>query len=1085
PPSCRLNCGYSLGSCSCSSSCQYYGNCCHDYYDYCEATTPTPDTPTVQAPCGGDLTKSRGEFFSPQYPNNYPNNARCTWRLLASERQVVRLTFKFVELETCCDSISVYDGPSDSYSLLGRLPEDQRRHFYSTGNSLTVVFSSDISATYRGFQAQWRFSESHPSPSTVPPEPSVDPSSPTSAPPSCRWSCGYNLGSCSCSSSCQYYGSCCRDYYDYCYPNTPAPDTTTESHPSPSTVPPEPSVDPSSPTSAPPSCRWSCGYNLGSCSCSSSCQYYGNCCRDYYDYCYPSTPTPDTPTVQAPCGGDLTNSRGEFFSPQFPNNYPNNARCTWRLLASERQVVNLTFTFVELETCCDSISVYDGPSDSYSLLAHLPEDQRRHFYSTGNSLTVVFSSDISATYRGFQAQWRFSDSHAYPSVAAPEPRTDPPTGTSTPPSCRWNCGSHLGSCSCSNSCQYYGTCCRDYYDYCHIYTPSPSDSTTVASCRSNCGYNLGSCSCAPFCQYYGRCCNDYYDFCQVTATTPTVNPTVGGPCGGDLTNSRGEFFSPQFPNNYPNNAYCAWTLLASETQVVNLTFTFVDLEECCDSIRVYDGPSATYPLLAHLPQDQRFHFSSPRNYLTVVFSSDHRGSRRGFRAQWVFSERPSCRGNCGYSFIPCSCTSSCQYYGNCCHDYYTYCQATTEPPTVTRPTCGGYYFDSGSISSPDYPNDYPNYAECVWQVSAPAGQRIFLSFVDLELQHCCDCDYINVYDGSSTASSLLGKLCYNDTTLRDFHSSSSYMTVLFRSDGSGGARGFIGFFSSSLPGNTARVVCSSESMTIVIQRSYLDSLGIGWQNLYVDDHRCRPSANRYEVSFNFPIDMCGTNKTTKNGRVVYSNHVQAAQSKSGEITRQVEEFLLSVNCHKGQDTTVGTVCKTEVTINSTISGTGHFNTSMAFYHSRSFSYPILEFPYKVRLDQYLYVQVQLSKADNTLNLLVDSCVASPNHDFKARSYTLIQNGCVKDNTVHIYTNGRQYYAQFRFRAFKFLRTHSYVFLQCRVVVCADNDYNSRCRQGCRMRKRRSLDSSHHTETVTLGPITLKGAESAIKVEKED
>uniref|UniRef100_A0AAR2JPD4 CUB and zona pellucida-like domains 1, tandem duplicate 1 n=1 Tax=Pygocentrus nattereri TaxID=42514 RepID=A0AAR2JPD4_PYGNA len=654
-----------------------------------------------------------------------------------------------------------------------------------------------------------------------------------------------------------------------------------------------------------------------------------------------------------------------------------------------------------------------------------------------------------------------------------------------PPSCRWNCGSHLSSCSCSSSCQYHGTCCHDYHDYCHIYTPSPSDSTTVASCRSNCGSNLGSCSCAPFCQYYGRCCNDYYDFCQVTATTPTVNPTVGGPCGGDLTNSSGEFFSPQYPNNYPNNAYCTWTLLASETQVVNLTFTFVDLEECCDSIRVYDGPSATYPLLAHLPQDQRFHFSSPRNYLTVVFSSDHRGSRRGFRAQWVFSERPSCRGNCGYSFIPCSCTSSCQYYGNCCHDYYTYCQATTEPPTVTRPTCGGYYFDSGSISSPDYPNDYPNYAECVWQISAPAGQTIFLSFVDLEVQHCCDCDYVNVYDGSSTASSLLGKLCYNATTLQDFHSSSSYMTVLFRSDGSEGARGFLGFFSSSLPENTARVVCSSENMTIVIQRSYLDSLGIGWQNLYVDDHRCRPSANRYEVSFNFPIDMCGTNKTTKNGRVVYSNHVQVAQSKSGEITRQVEEFLLSVNCHKGQDTTVGTVCKTEVTINSTISGTGHFNTSMAFYHSRSFSYPILEFPYKVRLDQYLYVQVQLSKADNTLNLLVDSCVASPNHDFKARSYTLIQNGCAKDNTVHIYTNGRQYYAQFRFRAFKFLRTHSYVFLQCRVVVCADNDFNSRCRQGCRMRNRRSLDSSHHTETVTLGPITLKGADSAIKLEKED
>uniref|UniRef100_A0AAR2KE35 CUB and zona pellucida-like domains 1, tandem duplicate 1 n=1 Tax=Pygocentrus nattereri TaxID=42514 RepID=A0AAR2KE35_PYGNA len=357
---------------------------------------------------------------------------------------------------------------------------------------------------------------------------------------------------------------------------------------------------------------------------------------------------------------------------------------------------------------------------------------------------------------------------------------------------------------------------------------------------------------------------------------------------------RGEFFSPQFPNNYPNNARCTWRLLASETQVVYLTFTFVQLETCCDSIRVYDGPTDSYPLLGRLPQNQTHHFNSSMRYLTVV------------------------------------------------------------------------------------------------------------------------------------------------------------------SDGSVVARGFKAFFSSSLPENTGkltRVACSSDSMTIVIERSYLNSLGISWQNLYVDDHRCRPSANSYEVSFNFPINLCGTNKT---------------------ITRQVGEFLLSVKCHMEQGTTVGTVYKTKEIINHTIAGIGHFNASMAFYPSSSFSYPILEFPYEVSLNQYLYVQVQLSRADNTLDLLLDSCVASPNHDFQAHSYTLIQNGCVKDNTVYIYTNGRQYYAQFRFRAFKFLRTHSYVFLQCRVVVCADNDYNSRCRQGCRMRNRRSLDSAHHTETVTLGPITLKG-----------
>lgn len=31
------------------------------------------------------------------------------------------------------------------------------------------------------------------------------------------------------------------------------------------------------------------------------------------------------------------------------------------------------------------------------------------------------------------------------------------------PSCRYNCGTHLGSCSCRSSCQYNGDCCYDYY----------------------------------------------------------------------------------------------------------------------------------------------------------------------------------------------------------------------------------------------------------------------------------------------------------------------------------------------------------------------------------------------------------------------------------------------------------------------------------------------------------------------------------------------------------------------------------------------------------------------------------------------
>ncbi|TTX39227.1 CUB and zona pellucida-like domain-containing protein 1 [Bagarius yarrelli] len=385
----------------------------------------------------------------------------------------------------------------------------------------------------------------------------------------------------------------------------------------------------------------------------------------------------------------------------------------------------------------------------------------------------------------------------------------------------------------------------------------------------------------------------------------------------------------------------------------------------------------------------------------------------------------SCLHNCGYNFGLCSCSSSCQYYGNCCNDYYgtefivfivigcfilddiscrdrcgrdgalCSCSSSCRYYGGCCPdynSCGGHLYGSGSISSPYYPNYYHDNAYCVWQLSAPAGQTVFLSFQDVDLERCCNCDYVNMYDGPSTASRLIGKLCHNDTNQLDFQSSSSYMTVLFRSDYSGVGRGFKAYFSSSLNKNTAQVDCSSDWMNIAIRKSYLDSLGFSWHDLYLDDHRCRPSADYNYVTFNFPLESCSTRRKTDNGRIIYSNNVRAVQSTSGEITRHDSKFLMLVNCVMERDSSVGTVYEAKEITNATIGGTGHFNTTMAFYPSSSFSYPITESPYRVNLDQQLYIQVQLSRAEPSLHLFIDSCIASPNHDFSIRTYVLISNG---------------------------------------------------------------------------------------------
>ncbi|KAL0195547.1 hypothetical protein M9458_009119, partial [Cirrhinus mrigala] len=257
---------------------------------------------------------------------------------------------------------------------------------------------------------------------------------------------------------------------------------------------------------------------------------------------------------------------------------------------------------------------------------------------------------------------------------------------------------------------------------------------------------------------------------------------------------------------------------------------------------------------------------------------------------------------------------------------------------------------------------------------------------------CCNCDYITVYDGPSTGYLQLGKVCFNDTTHQVFHSSSRYLTVVFRSDYSGVSHGFKALFTSSLTADQGRVDCSSDNMVIVIQRSYLNSLGLSANDLYVDDHVCRPSISSTEVVFSFPLDSCGTIREMMNGYVSYTNNVRASQSQSGEITRQ-SQFLLRVGCRMEPDTMVQIFYKARENINANITGTGRFNASIAFYTSSSFYYKIYDSPYEVNLNQLLYVQVELNRHDYSLDLFLDTCVASPNpNDFKDRTYDLLRNG---------------------------------------------------------------------------------------------
>lgn len=49
--------------------------------------------------CGGDFTAPVGTFTSPNYPNLYPHNRVCEWRITVEEGRRVTLTFNDMKTE--------------------------------------------------------------------------------------------------------------------------------------------------------------------------------------------------------------------------------------------------------------------------------------------------------------------------------------------------------------------------------------------------------------------------------------------------------------------------------------------------------------------------------------------------------------------------------------------------------------------------------------------------------------------------------------------------------------------------------------------------------------------------------------------------------------------------------------------------------------------------------------------------------------------------------------------------------------------------------------------------------------------------
>ncbi|XP_041119113.1 dorsal-ventral patterning tolloid-like protein 1 isoform X2 [Polyodon spathula] len=223
-------------------------------------------------------------------------------------------------------------------------------------------------------------------------------------------------------------------------------------------------------------------------------------------------------------------------------------------------------------------------------------------------------------------------------------------------------------------------------------------------------------------------------------------------CGETLQESSGNFSSPGFPNGYPSYTHCVWRISVTPGEKIVLNFTTMDLykSSLCwyDYIEVRDGYWRKAPLLGRFCGDKALEvLTSSESRMWIEFRSSSNWVGKGFAA-------------------------------------------------VYEAICGGEISkDEGQIQSPNYPDDYRPMKDCVWKITVPENYNLGLSFQAFEIERHDNCayDYLEVRDGSTENSPLIGRFCGYDKP-EDIRSTSNILWMKFISDGTVNKAGFAANF---------------------------------------------------------------------------------------------------------------------------------------------------------------------------------------------------------------------------------------------------------------------------------------------------
>lgn len=348
--------------------------------------------------CSGtiSLTSSSGTFTDGSGTANYGNNSTCKWVIAPAGATQISLNFTAFNIEATWDLVRVYNGPDDTFPLLGTYSGNTLPTSISTTagvGAMCIKFTTDTSNTFSGWSANYTSIITTPTCSgltmlTTPTGTFSDGSGSNNYTNNqqCLW---YIAPPCATSVTLSFTSFNTELNYD----GVAIYDSLTATTP----------IAAFTGTSIPASVTSTTGVMIVAFITDYSTLLQG------FNANYTSTGSSfcsGTTTLNSTDYGTISDGSGT-------NNYCNNSNCSWLIQPPNATSVTLNFTAFNLEQAStdgnsiyDVVEVYDGTSSSARLLGKFTGNNiPQSVSSTGGSLFVKFTSDISGTYQGWSSNY--------------------------------------------------------------------------------------------------------------------------------------------------------------------------------------------------------------------------------------------------------------------------------------------------------------------------------------------------------------------------------------------------------------------------------------------------------------------------------------------------------------------------------------------------------------------------------------------------------------------------------------------------------------------------------------------------------